>query len=63
LSPAFIRKIGKENMMVVATKQKIHALDGKPLRLDSGDPKLDGELAGAFTIITGYKDKVLYNAI
>ena len=63
LSPAFIRKIGKENMMVVATKQKIHALDGKPLRLDSGDPKLDEELAGAFTIITGYKDKVLYNAI
>jgi predicted polyphosphate/ATP-dependent NAD kinase len=63
LSPAFIRKIGKENMMVVATKQKIHALDGKPLRLDSGDPKLDEELAGGFTIITGYKDKVLYNAI
>lgn len=63
LSPAFIRNIGKENMMVVATKQKIHALDGKPLRLDSGDPKLDEELAGAFTIITGYKDKVLYNAI
>lgn len=63
LSPAFIRNIGKENMMVVATKQKIHALDGKPLRLDSGDPKLDEELAGAFTIITGYKDKVLYNAM
>ena len=63
LSPAFIRQVGKENMIVVATKQKVQALDGKPLRLDSGDPQLDEELAGAFTIITGYKDKVLYNAL
>jgi predicted polyphosphate/ATP-dependent NAD kinase len=63
LSPAFIRQLGKENMIVVATKQKVQALDGKPLRLDSGDPQLDEELAGAFTIITGYKDKVLYNAL
>ncbi|WP_269521207.1 ATP-NAD kinase family protein [Alteromonas sp. BMJM2] len=63
LSPAFIRQLGKENMIVVATKQKVQALEGKPLRLDSGDPQLDEELAGAFTIITGYKDKVLYNAL
>jgi predicted polyphosphate/ATP-dependent NAD kinase len=63
LSPAFIRQVGKENMIVVATKQKVQALEGKPLRLDSGDPQLDEELAGAFTIITGYKDKVLYNAL
>ena len=63
LSPAFIRQVGKENMIVVATKQKVQALDGKPLRLDSGDPQLDEELAGVFTIITGYKDKVLYNAL
>ena len=63
LSPAFIRQIGKPNMLVVATKQKIQALQGKPLRLDSGDGQLDEGLSGAFTIITGYKDKVLYNAV
>lgn len=62
LSPAFIRQVGKENLRVVATKQKLQALNGKPLRLDSGDAELDIALAGAFTIITGYKDKVLYNA-
>ena len=50
-------------MLVVATKQKIQALDGRPLRLDSGDAELDASLAGAFTIVTGYKDKVLYNAV
>lgn len=62
LSPDFIRAIGKENMRVVATKQKLQSLGNKPLRLDSGDAELDASLQGAFTIITGYKDKVLYNA-
>ncbi len=41
LSPAFIRQIGKQNMIVVATKQKLQALNGKPLRLDSSDAALD----------------------
>ena len=63
LSPAFIRQIGKQNMLVVATKQKLQALNGKPLRLDSSDATLDAELSGAFTDITGYKDKVLCQAI
>ena len=63
LSPAFIRQIGKQNMLVVATKQKLQALNGKPLRLDSSDATLDAELAGAFTVITGYKDKVLCQAV
>ncbi len=62
LSPDFIRAIGKQNMRVVATKQKLQSLENKPLRLDSGDTELDASLQGAFTIITGYKDKVLYNA-
>ncbi|WP_394223248.1 ATP-NAD kinase family protein [Alteromonas gracilis] len=62
LSPEFIRQIGKQNMLVVATKQKLQALQGKPLRLDTSDAALDAELAGAFTVITGYKDKVLCNA-
>ena len=60
LSPDFIRAIGKQNMRVVATKQKLQSLGNKPLRLDSGDAELDASLQGAFTIITGYKDKVLY---
>ena len=63
LSPAFIRQIGKQNMLVVATKQKLQALNGKPLRLDSSDAALDVELAGAFSVITGYKDKVLCQGV
>ena len=62
LSPEFIRAIGKENIRIVATKQKLLSLNNRPLRLDSGDPELDKALAGKFSIITGYRDRVLYSA-
>ncbi|NMH61299.1 ATP-NAD kinase family protein [Alteromonas ponticola] len=63
LSPEFIKKIGKQNILVVATKQKLEQLNGRPLRLDTSDPELDNLLAGSFSVITGYHDRVLYPAI
>lgn len=60
LSPKVIRQIGKENILVVATKSKLSALEGRPLIADTGDPVLDAELAGPIPIITGYNDHVLY---
>jgi len=60
LSPKVIRQIGKENILVVATKSKLSALEGRPLIADTGDPLLDAELAGPIPIITGYNDHVLY---
>ncbi|PTB85468.1 ATP-NAD kinase [Pseudidiomarina aestuarii] len=58
LSPAVIRAIGRDHIWVVATKRKLHALDGRPLLVDSGDPELDDELAGLQRVITGYRDEV-----
>ena len=63
LSPAFIKRLGKQNMLIVATKQKLQALEGRPLRLDSGDDALDEALSGSVQVITGYQDKVLYPAV
>lgn len=60
LSPALIRKIGKNNILIVATKTKLKALAGKSLIVDSGDPKLDKELCGFYRITTGYHDYVMY---
>ncbi len=60
LSPEFIRQIGKENILVVASKSKIHALNGKGLIVDSSDPNLDEDMTGPMSVITGYKDHVLY---
>jgi len=60
LSPRVLRAIGKDNMMVIATKSKLAALDARPLISDTGDIELDQILSGFIPVITGYKDQVLY---
>ena len=60
LSPALIRHVGKENIIILATKTKLKALEGRPLIVDSGDPELDSELCGYYKVVTGYHDYVMY---
>ncbi|KFZ37942.1 ATP-NAD kinase [Shewanella mangrovi] len=60
LTPALIRQIGKDNIIIVATKTKLKALEGRPLIVDSGDPELDAEMSGYYRIVTGYRDYVMY---
>jgi predicted polyphosphate/ATP-dependent NAD kinase len=60
LSPALIRMIGRENIIIVATKTKLQALNGRPLIADTGDESLDDELSGYIRVITGYNDHVMY---
>lgn len=60
LSPAVIRAIGPENIIVVATKTKLEALNGRPLLVDTGDNELNKELSGYRKITTGYNDYVIY---
>jgi len=62
LSPRVIKAIGKENIIIVATKTKLSGLNNKPLIIDTGDNDLDQQLSGYFPVITGYKDQVLYPA-
>ena len=59
-SPAVIRRVGLDNIMIVAAKSKIAALEGRPLLVDTNDPALDAELCGWRTVITGYDDRILY---
>ena len=60
LSPRVIRRVGAGNISVVASKAKLNALNGRPLRVDTGDELLDAELAGLHAVITGYEDRVYY---
>ncbi|WP_462158727.1 ATP-NAD kinase family protein [Pseudoalteromonas sp. GB56] len=60
LSPELIRMIGKENIIVVATKSKLQALNGRPLISDTGNSELDDELSGYIQVTTGFNDHVLY---
>jgi predicted polyphosphate/ATP-dependent NAD kinase len=60
LSPVLIKRLGRENMLVVATKTKLSQLQGRPLIVDTGDDALDKSLAGLIPVVTGYHDAVLY---
>jgi predicted polyphosphate/ATP-dependent NAD kinase len=59
LGPAVIRALGRAGLMVVATPQKLESLHGRPLRVDTGDPALDADLAGHIRVITGYRTEAV----
>ena len=60
LSPAVIKAIGRENMILLATKTKLQQLNGRPLLSDTGDQALDKALHGLLNVLTGYNDYVIY---
>ena len=60
LTPHVIRQVGKENLIVIATKTKITELNGRPLLVDTNDSALDRALSGYIPVITGYRDQILY---
>jgi predicted polyphosphate/ATP-dependent NAD kinase len=60
LSPEVIRAIGRENIAIVATPNKLATLRGRPLRVDTGDHGLDEELKGYFKLHTGYGRRTIY---
>ncbi len=59
-SPDIIRRVGRDNITIVAAKSKITELEGRPLLVDTNDPQLDRELCGYYSILTGYDDHILY---
>jgi predicted polyphosphate/ATP-dependent NAD kinase len=60
LSAGVIKKVGRENLIILCTKTKLRQLEGRPLIVDTSDVELDQHLAGYIEIVTGYNDRVLY---
>jgi predicted polyphosphate/ATP-dependent NAD kinase len=54
MSPAVVRRVGVDNVIVVATAAKLAQLHGQSLRIDTGDPALDAQFLGYRRVITGY---------
>jgi len=55
ISTEIITKIGKQNIIVVATKEKLASLHGRPLLVDTGSEVVDKMLRGYVRIRTGYR--------
>ena len=60
LSPEIIRSVGRDNLIVVASKQKLASLGGRPLLADTGDETVDRLLDGYVRVVTGLDDYVMY---
>lgn len=59
-TPAILRRIGKENIHIIAARGKILALNGRPLLVDTNDPELDAAFGGYRPVITGYRETIMY---
>jgi len=60
ISPEVIKKLGMSHINIISTAEKIHSLNGAPLRVDTGDEALNASLYGLVPVITGYDEKTLY---
>jgi predicted polyphosphate/ATP-dependent NAD kinase len=60
ISPAVIKKVGKQNIIVAATAEKLSSLRGRPLLVDTGDAETDSYLCGYYRVVTGYRDTTVY---
>jgi len=56
ISPEIIRRVGKERIIVVATRSKIQGIEGNMLRVDTGDPEVDRMLRGYIRVVTDYRE-------
>ena len=53
ISPEVIRKVGRDNIVVIATENKMKNL--KRLKVDTGDTELDAAFRGTIKVLTDYK--------
>ena len=60
LTPDILRRVGRQHIHIIATKDKILSLQGRPLLVDSNDPELDKEFSGYQSVLVGYNEFILY---
>ena len=58
-TPDVIRRVGADNITIVAANSKITGLEVRPMLVDTNDPVLDQMLAGLREVLTGYDDHML----
>jgi len=56
ISPEIIKRVGKEKIIVVATRSKIQGIEGNVLRVDTGDREVDSTLRGYIRVVTDYRE-------
>jgi len=60
ISSKVIKKVGKDNIIIIASEDKIISLKGNPLLVDTNDEEINEMLKGYFRVITGYRRSMMY---
>jgi predicted polyphosphate/ATP-dependent NAD kinase len=53
-------RVGRDNVVVIATEAKLAALGGRPLLVDTGSWDVDAMLGGYVRVVTGYGRETVY---
>jgi len=56
ISPEIIKRVGKQRIIVAATKSKLQSIEGNTLRVDTGDAEADNMLKGYIKVVTDYRE-------
>ena len=60
ISPEVIRKVGKENIIIAATRAKIDSFYGNSMIVDTGDEEVNTYLSGYYRVIVAYKQETVF---
>ena len=52
--------MGKENIIIVATENKLLGLNGQPLLVDTGDAAANKALCGYVKVVVGLHKRIAY---
>jgi predicted polyphosphate/ATP-dependent NAD kinase len=56
ISPEIVRRVGKERIIIAATKSKLQNIEGNVLRVDTGDTDVDNMLKEYVRVVTDYRE-------
>lgn len=50
----------RDNIIIIASNEKLRSLEMRPMLVDTGDTDLDKKLTGLYSVVTGYQQRTLY---
>lgn len=56
ISPEILKRVEKRRIIVAAAKNKLESIEGKVLRVDTGDAEADKMLKGYIRVVTDYRE-------
>ncbi len=60
-SPEVLRKMGKEDIIIIASKSKLESIPDGKLKIDTGEQEIDQKFSGFYRVRIGYQEEKVYS--